>query len=363
MNLKPLLLGCILILSACQQAKEKPPTPTQQKPIEYNEDYLKGFWMAGVQQMDIDWDKPSPISLSYDEQGQRISHNHINPKTDTILIDSLKTKPVFLSEQLTKYAGSSTWHHHKVSPKKTDPSVAEIQKLLPNKYWQYHNEILFFDAAGGFKNFNKKNNNEYNTYCYEIIKEHEMPFLIKKGNQSFCEGSMQYLEKVVAISEKELQVFRWEKEGFKTVTYQAIDKKIKGQAVAFQLCDPYISRNHPIHRYYYGGAKYDGGNYAIKKIIDKQYKMPAGTNKENGLIKVLFVINCEGKTGLFETLELDMNYKIKKFDKRITQQVLAISQSLDKWLPSKDPNSDMTLDAYKFLTYKIRNGQITEIFP
>ena len=59
--------------------------------------------------------------------------------------------------------------------------------------------------------------------------------------------------------------------------------------------------------------------------------------------------------------EMDFTYKIKKFDNKITSQLLDIVKNLNEWVPRKDKNT--SYDFYKYLTFKMKNGQIVKIQP
>ncbi len=58
---------------------------------------------------------------------------------------------------------------------------------------------------------------------------------------------------------------------------------------------------------------------------------------------------------------MDFDYKSKKFDSKIKNQLLAIVKNLDGWIPRKKNNQN--LDYYQYLTFKIENGQIIKILP
>ncbi len=108
------------------------------------------------------------------------------------------------------------------------------------------------------------------------------------------------------------------------------------------------------------GLEYRGEKLAIIESFEKKY-VPIPDSSQNGLIRVRFVVNCKGQTDRFRIIAMDEDYQTKKFDERITQQILDICKSLDGWLPKK--KEDKEFDYYQYLIFKIQSGQITEILP
>ncbi|MFK7799446.1 MAG: hypothetical protein AB8E82_18490 [Aureispira sp.] len=82
---------------------------------------------------------------------------------------------------------------------------------------------------------------------------------------------------------------------------------------------------------------------------------------ESGLIRIRFIVNCQGETDRFRILESDLNYQPKIFDKKISQRLLQLSQSLQGWQPKKKEGK--AVDYYQYLIFKIENGQLIKILP
>ncbi len=83
------------------------------------------------------------------------------------------------------------------------------------------------------------------------------------------------------------------------------------------------------------------------------------------MVRIRFLVNCAGEAGRFEVLELDPNYQKRPFDRRITDQLLTICRTeLSRgWLPGSDSGSEGTFDYVQLITFRLRDGAITEIFP
>ena len=69
-----------------------------------------------------------------------------------------------------------------------------------------------------------------------------------------------------------------------------------------------------------------------------------------------------GKPGSYSMMQFDKNYKITEFPEKISEQILSFTKTLTEWNAGKNEKGDQ-IDTYRFLSYKIRNGQVVEIFP
>lgn len=107
------------------------------------------------------------------------------------------------------------------------------------------------------------------------------------------------------------------------------------------------------------GLKYRGEKLAIIQELEKLNL--TSSNKSNGYITIRFVVNCEGKTGLFRIQQMNENYTEEDFDKDLSKKLLNFTKSLNDWTPTEIQNKKV--DYYQYLTYKITNGKVSEILP
>ena len=131
-----------------------------------------------------------------------------------------------------------------------------------------------------------------------------------------------------------------------------------------KLDDPGFKKCSEYAQQYYTegqGYQYEGEKYLIEEDLDKFYKIPQNTNGENGYITVRFLVNCEGKTGLFRVSQMSDNYAEKLFPKEIISQLLNFTKNLNGWQNMKFKNKKF--DYYQYLTYKIEDGKVLEILP
>jgi hypothetical protein len=108
------------------------------------------------------------------------------------------------------------------------------------------------------------------------------------------------------------------------------------------------------------GPVYGGEKSSIVSTFQSKYK-PLSDKDQNGLIRIRFIVNCEGKTGRFRVLQSDYNYQEIEFDKRIVTQLVDITKGIENWQILY--RSDIPVDYYMYLIFKITEGQLTEILP
>tara|TARA_B100000809_G_scaffold222378_1_gene231305 strand:+ start:5064 stop:5504 length:441 start_codon:yes stop_codon:yes gene_type:complete len=127
------------------------------------------------------------------------------------------------------------------------------------------------------------------------------------------------------------------------------------ESTKFELC------GGGLYPYYHPQLNYEGSFYAIKEHFYTNYKaVDSGSN--NGIVKIRFHVNCNGETGNFKTETYGFDYNSNEMDSQITQQLLALTQELENWIPAKDENGE-ALNSHKFFAFKIRDGQLTDILP
>ena len=108
------------------------------------------------------------------------------------------------------------------------------------------------------------------------------------------------------------------------------------------------------------GPTYSGEKSRVLNTFKTNYK-PRRDKKENGLIRIRFIVNCEGKAGRFRVLQSDFDYQEKEFNKEIVSQLLNITKGIENWDVFK--RNEMPIDYYMYLIFKITNGELTEILP
>lgn len=133
-----------------------------------------------------------------------------------------------------------------------------------------------------------------------------------------------------------------------------------------KIDDPNFKRCLPdgsyAYQYYNGdssGIEYKGEKLEIIRKLEKENIQ--SSKDINGYITVRFVVNCEGKAGIFRMQQMDEEYRKKELDKKLSEQVLSFTQKLNGWIPKEIEGRKV--DYYQYLTYKIKHGKVSEILP
>ena len=124
----------------------------------------------------------------------------------------------------------------------------------------------------------------------------------------------------------------------------------------FKTCNEYIYQYFNDSK----GLSYKGEKPALVRSFFNQYNTEM-VDKESGLIRIRFVVNCKGETDRYRLIGIDNNYNEKIFDKKITDQLLNITKKLNGWEVKKIEGK--AVDYYQYIIFVIKDGEITKILP
>ena len=122
---------------------------------------------------------------------------------------------------------------------------------------------------------------------------------------------------------------------------------------AFEPCD-----NYRIYQYYQVGTYYQGGKKAIKRMLLP--KVNAEGLPPNGLLTVRFVVSCKGQTGYFRTKMINPNIKRVAVPIEASKHLYELISELKDWVPGEIQGNPQ--DSYAQISFKLKNGKITDIF-
>lgn len=128
----------------------------------------------------------------------------------------------------------------------------------------------------------------------------------------------------------------------------------------FKLCNPdttwyYFMDGH-------AGNRYTTESKVVKEVIIKMYK-PVVDTTQNGIITFQFMVNCNGKVGMFKTLQMDTNYKDFQFRKEIVDSLFSIIKNLNVYKLKMNPRTKEPYDYLIYFSFKIYHGKIVGIMP
>ena len=136
------------------------------------------------------------------------------------------------------------------------------------------------------------------------------------------------------------------------------DKKL--DEADFKKCG--AGKDQPFSFQYYNVSQefdYKGEKIVIEEWLKKENI--SSEKKINGYITVRFLVNCEGKTGLFRLKHLNSDLKDIFLDEEMENKLLKFTKSLNGWEPKKIEG--LKVDYYQYLTYKIEDGKVSEVLP
>ncbi|WP_109301607.1 hypothetical protein [Aquimarina sp. AU474] len=104
--------------------------------------------------------------------------------------------------------------------------------------------------------------------------------------------------------------------------------------------------------------------YAINKGVFKNNILSAYTNSQftdSGYLNFRFIINCKGEPGRFEVIQMDLNLEETKLHKKLVDQFFELTAQSRHW--NIFTYKEEARDYYMYVSYKIENGEISEILP
>jgi hypothetical protein len=116
--------------------------------------------------------------------------------------------------------------------------------------------------------------------------------------------------------------------------------------------------------YYYSlKCKYPENSLTLKNECNLFLKKSNKSYSGSGYITFRFKIDCEGKiANNLEILQVDEEYKKKLFETRLINDLFLFIKTLSKWKIAIS-KSEKYYSYNTYLTFKINNGEITNIIP
>ncbi|WP_156133129.1 hypothetical protein [Lacinutrix sp. Hel_I_90] len=124
----------------------------------------------------------------------------------------------------------------------------------------------------------------------------------------------------------------------------------------FKVCN-----ENNIYQYYNQSQTlpYFNGKNGFRDYINKAYKNR--NYSDSGYFNIRFIINCEGQAGRFTIHENNLDLEPQSFNSDLKKQLTNLTTNVKQWLPVYLYNKKR--DAYMYISYRIENGEITEIIP
>lgn len=104
--------------------------------------------------------------------------------------------------------------------------------------------------------------------------------------------------------------------------------------------------------------------YHISKKHFKNSILSAYKNQnynDSGYLNFRFLVNCEGKAGWFEIIEMNLELEKTNLDDNMVNQLLNLTSNSKHWNIFNVDGAPKNY--YMYVSYRIEHGEITEILP
>ena len=328
---------------------------------------LSGFWMSGGIEIDPEVYQSSASVFHFNPEGYYRTIDYNSPDSvfsyevrgDSIILNEGKglIEDFQIRKNLLLFGKRYKYQWIKLGTSTNRYDKDQLNTILQQNYWKSDYESLNFESDTVI--INSLRNRTKTQRCYEIRELDGQFFIHKKGNRFNCNPPHGFLEFILDIDEERFRVLTWDNGAFKVRTYQRSFDFKEYAFQEFEKCNPLLYRNSPSDRYYFKYTRFPGGSYSLKKVYENSYECTeSGVN--SGLVRIGFVVNCAGQIGEFEVLEFDENYNIIKMNRAIRNQLVRILKEAGDWIPGE--RGDQVWDSYKFVNFRIKDGEIEEIY-
>ena len=359
------LFGCLLVRWFTAEAQSV--TTTQ----------LTGTWIGLRIEYDEHIDRPFPVSMMLGSDSsyalQLLDENSparhatwsLNEPTVRLDTNTYALDQWSLQNGELRLMGAFPVAFRRLTDIAIEPAAAK--QTLTGYSWIADSVSYHFHANGSACVLNQKTG-DLTAHCWRIAPVGHAVFLVLKGNMNECSGNFQYPLQVTKLTNNQIECLGGSSRGGTRVILHRDTALVSNAACppkGFQPCYPnafWFSNVRPLYPYftYRRGRLHD-----IRTVVEHEFK-PIPLPGQSGLIRFRFMVNCRGEAGQFEVLEVDDKYQKCRFDPRITRQLLHICRDkLTDWEPGVPTGgSDQEpVDTVCLLTFRLKDGLITDIFP
>lgn len=330
---------------------------------------LTGTWIGVRTEFDTDVSCPLPTYMKLDAD----STYHLGMvdgsaaeitstwavQGDRVRLDTIHFAPGLVSVQndLLRIGINYPMTFRKFSDIPVDSATAYRQ--LSGRVWQ-SDSIIFALYANGRVSLENRTNHQRTAHFWQLVRFGKSVFLVIRGNQYDRESGYKPLWQLSSVSPRQVQLIGWNGRAVTTEPFQFVRNLAPGdscQPNGFQTCSNCFQKAWYLSQ--------SGNLYELRQLVTAHYK-PKKLPGESGLGRVNFVLNCAGKSGLFEVKGFDDAYVPKAFDSQITSQLLTICRDYVATLPSfrpDDKSGERSQDQLVSLTLRLKDGEFIDLLP
>jgi hypothetical protein len=337
-----------------------------------SKEQLVGTWIGVHSEWDLDFTCPLPTYIQLDADSTYylgMIDGSANKLTSTwgihgesVRLDTIHFAPrlVSLQNELLRIGVNYPMVFRRFSDIPLDS--ATVYQQLNGRIWQSDSLIisLFTNGQASLENTRTK---QRTAHFWQLARFETSLFLIIRGNSHNRDGGYKPLWQISSLSPKQMQAIGWNGCTAATESFRFVRNLSSSDSCrpsGFQTCNTCFRQIWHDRSITSGQKRYD-----IVQLFTKQYR-PVRQSGESGLIRIQFVVNCEGEQGLVDVTGFDEDYCPKQFDARITSQLLTICRehvATDQSIRQFDNPPDQFRDVAISLTFRLKDGRITDILP
>lgn len=337
-------------------------------------DQLIGTWIGESIEVDLNTVIPLPYRLTFRQDSSvqmAVMANGLDTKMvrwqakdRVVQIDTIKFNPAQWTLKGNQL-GINGWTPLRFRRLVNVPiDSAAVRKHIAGHTWSTDSlsYSLFENGSVCLKNYKTGNTTQH---YWHLVSVESSLFLIVKGTQEVDDRYTHFPLQITRSHSNTLTVQGWKGTEWGNLTLvRTADLKPDQRCLpsGFQLCNTFLAPGEQQYPYY----TYKKGRLgAIRRLVALEFQPVPGVS-QSGLVRFRFVVNCQGKAGMFEMMTVDESYERCQFDRRITDQLLRIcEEKIMYWEPGKGTGTDKdsVYDTVCLLTFRLKAGQITEIFP
>ncbi|MGB1041892.1 MAG: hypothetical protein ACPGU6_00730 [Tenacibaculum sp.] len=104
---------------------------------------------------------------------------------------------------------------------------------------------------------------------------------------------------------------------------------------------------------------YQGSKKKFRDTLSQTFNTNDYT--DSGYVNFRFLVNCEGKAGWFEIIEMDLDLNEKPLNKNMVEALFNFTSKSENWNVISYDNAPQNY--YMYVSYRIEDGKVTEIIP
>jgi hypothetical protein len=115
--------------------------------------------------------------------------------------------------------------------------------------------------------------------------------------------------------------------------------------------------------YYQVKAKYPVSSETLLREAKDFMKEKGHTYAGSGYVTFRFYVDCEGTMSRIKVMQTDEDYKPARFQKGFVEELYQFAKKMNKWPTGIEIQDIKNINYIAFISFKIKNGEITNIIP